>query len=232
MLKNHPRKKKNLLDYNATGNRVKSARMLTGCTRKAFSEKTGISAATLRVWEEPLAGRSGITKKGAERFTLILQSCGIYCTVEWLLLGKGPGPTLLNVDKETIFKNIEPITWGEEEAIFKDIEAFKANNPNPIVAIVTDGSMIPFYSYGDYVGGVKRTGQEINALIGCNCIIELPKITIVRKISLINNLGRYTLSALNIDSSIINPVITDTEIISAAKIIWHRSREQVKSIII
>lgn len=215
------------------GNRVKSARMLAGYSRCKFAEKSRISAATLRIWEEPPPNRGGITKKGVARLITTLQSCGIYCTMEWIWTGKGQGPAVINFDKGLITNEVEAVTWGEEEAIFKDIESFKANNSNPIVAVVSDGSMLPFYSYGDYVGGSKKQDGDIASLVGSNCIIELEDMTIIRRISRLDNVTMaFTLSALNVDSSISEPIMQTNKIISAAKIIWHRGRERAKNIIV
>jgi len=206
------------------GNRVKSTRMLAGYTRTAFSQISGISMATLRTWEDPTHGRRGITKKGAKRFINVVNNLGIYCTEEWLLLGKGPGSTIMDVIKNVSLDNNSTVTWGEEEAIFKDIESFKTNNPDPIVASIVDDSMLPFYSYGDYIGGSRKTGDNIAALIGLNCIIELQDKIVVRKISIIDNENKYVLTALNIKPSTVDAVIVRTDLVAASEIVWHRSR--------
>jgi transcriptional regulator with XRE-family HTH domain len=220
-------------DPMGSGKRVKSARMLAGCTRKHFAEKTGISAATLRIWEEPSLERGGISKKGAKRFISALHECGIYCTEDWLLHGKGTSPTILNFNNEKLFNEAEIVSWGEEESILKDIEAFKGNNPNPIVAIINDGSMLPLYSYGDYVGGIKRFAKDIVSLVGSNCIIELPNMTLVRKITRYDSSeNKYTLSILNPDTYTVEPIIQTNNIISAAKVVWYRCREKTKSIVV
>lgn len=215
------------------GNRIKSVRMLAGYNRKAFSKKTGISAVTLRVWEEPSSDRQGITENGVSRLITALEICGIHCTADWITHGIGSGPTLVDLDRSKILGNDQNvITWDEEEAIFKDIESFKSNNPDPIVAIIIDGSMLPFYCYGDYVGGTKRFGDDIISLSGLNCIIELQDLTLIRKLDFIEKEKIFTLSAINIDSSVKNPVIHNAEVISAAKIVWHRSKEKIRNIIV
>lgn len=214
------------------GNRIKSVRMLAGYSRKAFSDMTGISAATLRAWEEPIEKRRGITKKGAFRLVEALKGCNVFCTIEWILHGIGYGPKLIEMQDTSVLNGLNTVTWDEEESIFKDIESFKVNNINPIVAIIIDGSMLPFYSYGDYVGGLKRTGKEIVSLASSNCIVELPDLTLVRRIKSIQSDGYMTLSALNIDPHVTIPEIHTKQVVSAAKIIWHRSREKIRSIVV
>lgn len=215
------------------GNRIKSVRMLAGYNRKAFSQKTGISAVTLRAWEEPSSDRHGITEIGVTRLIKALVACGVHCTAEWITQGIGLGPTLIGIDKNKILgEDQDEVTWDEEESILRDIESFKSNNKNPIVAIIADGSMLPFYLYGDYVGGSKRFGNEIISLSGSNCIVELTDLTIIRKLMYIEEKNTFSLAAINIDPSVKNPVLHNVEVLSAAKIIWHRSKEKQKSIIV
>ncbi len=206
------------------GDRIKSARMLAGHTRQSFAESSGISANTIRAWEEPPANRNGITSNGAKRITEALNNGGVYCTEDWLLFGKGPGPTLIN-DAPSL-DDPDNIEWGQEEAVFRDINAFKSNNPSPLVTIITDDAMVPFYSYGDYVAGTRRVGDNIRALIGLNCIVEVGDRTLVRRISMVDQNNHYTLTALNMDPNIPDPVMSDVTINTAAQVVWHRSREK------
>lgn len=214
----------------SVGNRVKSARMLSGHSRRSFSAESSISMATLRAWEEPTAGRYGLTKKGAERFVSALNEMGVYCTTDWLLHGVGPGPNIIRTAHEMAL-DIEEVSWGEEEAILKDIEAFKRNNHDPIVAIVTDGSMLPKFSYGDYVGGCKVYGEEIKKLIGVTCIIGIDEKTVIRRLTSASG-SRYTLTALNQESTTVDTVITDIILKFAAEITWHRWRKKIQDITI
>ena len=120
------------------------------------------------------------------------------------------------------------ITWGEEESILKDINSFKSNNNDPIVAILTDGSMLPEYSYGDYVGGSRIYGDNIKELAGLNCIIQLEERTIIRKINLVDDM--YICTSVNQDKNIKDPILSDIKPVSAAEIIWHRWRKKIKDI--
>lgn len=205
----------------SAGNRVKSARMLSGHSRKAFADISGISMATLRAWEDPGDGRKGLTKKGADRLVKALNKAGISCSKKWLLHGEGIGPKPIGqyseiFTDEDVFKG-----WGEEEAIFKDIESFRANNIDGLIAIVNDDAMLPLYSPGDYVGGIKKTGNDIKNLIGINCIVEYEDSIIIRRITTEKN-GLYTLSVLNQDSTLENLVLVDVDISIAAEVTWHR----------
>ncbi|HVV67417.1 MAG TPA: helix-turn-helix transcriptional regulator [Gammaproteobacteria bacterium] len=207
------------------GQRIEKIRkMLIGHTRKEFAENTGISENTIKLWETPPAGRSGITQKGAKKFVDVIKKLGVTCTVDWIMTGKGHPPSSLAIQEHLTYKPTA-ITWDEEESILRDIEAFKSNNRNPIVVLVTDGSVLPIYFYGDYVGGSKRFDDDIDRLVGSICIVELENETIIRRISEKHPKRKYLLTAVNEDKSVSNPTITNAAIVSAAKIIWHRSRE-------
>lgn len=208
-----------------TSNRVKIVRMLTVCSRKEFSRITGISENTLKLWEEPAKNRHGITQKGALRLIEAVKNLDINCSFEWLMYGVGISPTITRMQKTKGTSKLEEKNWDEEESILKDIEAFKHNNLNAVVVIVTDGSLLPFYQYGDYVGGHKRTGLEIDSLIGSICITELAKGSVIRKIIEKNQDGSYNLLAVNVDKSVLQPYMQNVSLVSAAKIIWHRSRQ-------
>ncbi len=204
------------------GDRIKSARMLAGYTRKAFADKFSIPIPTIRAWEEPPVGRNGVTPSGVKRLIKVFHESGIYCSSDWILHGKGPGPTLL--DRYSDNEPEKQITWGEEESILRDIESFKQNNREAMVAVITDRSMQPYYSYGDYVGGAKKTGQDIRSLVGLNCIVEVRGKLMVRRISMLDAHGRYTLTAINMEQPGVDPVMTHVELSSAAQIVWHRGR--------
>lgn len=204
------------------GDRIKSARMLAGYTRKAFADKFSIPIPTIRAWEEPPNGRNGVTSSGVKRLIKVFHESGIYCTQDWILNGAGPGPTL--VDRYNDNTPEKAITWGEEEAILRDIESFKQNNRSAMVAVVTDRAMMPYYSYGDYVGGEKKTGQDIRSLVGLICIVEVLGKLLIRRISMVDANNRYTLTILNMDVLEADPVMSQVELNSAAQIVWHRGR--------
>jgi hypothetical protein len=196
--------------------------MLAGYTRKAFADKFSIPVPTIRAWEEPPVGRNGVTTSGIKRLIKVFHESGIYCTEEWILNGAGPGPTLVDRYNDTAPE--KAITWGEEEAILRDIESFKQNNRSAMVAVVTDRAMLPYYSYGDYVGGEKKTGKDIRLLLGLNCVVEVRNKLLIRRISMVDAHNRYTLTALNMEVPGADPVVTNVEISAAAQIVWHRGR--------
>lgn len=208
----------------SVGNRIKSARMLSGHSRISFSTISKISAATLRAWEEPNAGRYGLTEKGATRLINALRRCNINCTKKWLLHGIGGGPNLIGSNAKILDLQYENVNWGEEESILKDIAAFKSNNANTIVTMITDNVMLPFFSYGDYVGGCALSKKNIKKLIGFHCIIDIGNDLIVRTISACSK-NRCKVTSPN--PAFADSIINAAEIKVAAEIIWHRRRKLI-----
>lgn len=207
----------------AIGRRVKSSRMLAGLSRKDLNDKYGISAATLRSWEDPQGTRKGLTKKGALRLVSALSDAGITCTVSWLMTGVGQGPGPI---KPFFYPSEQGnVTWDEEESIFKEVEYFKEVNRAPIVALVGDRGMEPYYEKNSYVAGNKLSTNEIPNLIGLNCIVEtLDGNIFIRRLQKGEKEGFYTLTCLNPAQEIKDLLISNIALISAAEIVWYRKR--------
>ena len=77
--------------------------------------------------------------------------------MQWLLDGNGKSPALLDSEfapYPTIDNGIAPLL-AQENTIQKEVDFFKTNNPNAIVIMVSDDTMEPVYSSGDFVGGIQ-----------------------------------------------------------------------------
>ncbi len=219
------------IDPIVVGQRVRSLRALTGCTREIFEKNTGINAATLRIWECPTKKNHGLTIKGANRIINALQKMNIYCTSDWLFYGIGNGPITSNttnsplVSDDSLSQFIPDLLWEDEINIIREIEFFKRINKDATVISVTDDSMEPLYSIGDYVGGKKFFEEQILETLNHISIIELVDNTIlIRKIKSGSTSGKYNLICLNIDTTSAQPILFDQLIISSAPIIWVRKK--------
>ncbi|AWN75265.1 XRE family transcriptional regulator [Legionella anisa] len=206
-------------DSSAMGHRIKRARMLAGLSRKDLEEKHGISIHTLQSWE---LGRNPINKTKAGTLIEILHQYDVTCSIDWLLEGIGKGPSVI----ENEFQNYPSLadTIGDliasEQAIQKEIDFFKTNNPNAVVIRVSDDSMEPEYKVGDIVGGIKFINQEKNQCVGHNCIVETTEGIFFRR--LIKSEDKYLLVCNNNRTSVSDPVISPNLILSIAPVIWHR----------
>lgn len=218
-----------LIEKNLTnsGERLRRARILAGIsTRREFEKKYKISANTLQGWEQ---GKNPLSKKGAKRVIEALKAEGLLCSVEWLLEGSGMPPRPFEIlqsglnehDTKTTQTNIE-----EEQAIYNELQIFKAQNPNPIIITVSDDSMEPQFHAGDYIGGIQlRKPEEINKYLGQVCIVELSNHMILpRYIHQGTEPGTYTLSSTNFQSKHAPLNIINTRILSSAPILWHRRK--------
>ena len=159
-------------DTSAMGQRIKRARMLAGLSRKNLEEKHGISVHTLQSWE---LGRNPINKSKAANLIEILHQYDVSCSVNWLLEGTGKGPSVLQNE----FKNypfLDEVVDNlivSEQAIQKEIDFFKTNNPNAVVIMVSDDAMEPEYKSGDFIGGIKFIDRDKKSeCVGHDCIVE------------------------------------------------------------
>lgn len=216
-------------DLNDAGKRLKRARILAGIsTRREFQTKHNISANTLQGWEQ---GKNPLSEKGARRVVEAFKEEGLICSVEWLLSGNGMPPRpyeMLNTGLEEAAShdtNLATQNLQEEEAIYQETQVFKRHNQNAIVISVIDDAMDPYISVGDYVGGIRIRGDEINAFLENLCIVELEDHNIIaRFLHAGANPGTYTLSCTNPKTTVSMPNYHNVRIISAAPVVWHRRK--------
>lgn len=202
------------------GRRIKMARTLAGLSRKDLEDKYGISMHTLQSWE---LGRNPLTDKAASKLVEIFHRTGINCSMQWLLEGLGKSPALLESEftpYPPVDQDVSPLL-DKETGIQREIDFFKRNNPNALVIMVSDDTMAPRYSPGDFVGGVQYIiPQKINECTGQDCIIETSEGTFFRR--LVQRKNGYALVCLNPQTTTEEPVIFTKHILAATPIIWHR----------
>ncbi|MFT4059294.1 MAG: helix-turn-helix domain-containing protein [Legionella sp.] len=201
------------------GYRIKKARNLAGISRKDLENKYGISMHTLQSWE---LGRNPITEKAASKLVEIFHSTGVSCSAQWLLNGSGKSPSLLDAEftPYPVNKHISSLIT-QENTIQKEIEFFKTNNPNAVVIMVSDDTMAPIYSKGDFVGGVQYLNtSDIEECIGQDCVVEISEGVYFRR--LVKRQNGYALVCLNSQTTIEDPIIFSKKILAATPVIWHR----------
>lgn len=221
-----------LIEKNLTqpGDRLRRARVLAGIsTRREFEKKYHISANTLQGWEQ---GKNPLSKKGAKRVIEALKSEGLICSLEWLINGSGVPPRpfeMMNteISSETDLENLfNHLNLQEEQAIYQELQTFKAHNPNPIIITLSDDAMEPHFHAGDYVGGIRLSkAEDIQFCVGQPCIVELADhVILARYLHANNEAGTYTLSCTNFRSKAAPLNIVNAKILSAAPIVWHRRK--------
>ena len=206
-------------NLNTSGERIKLARNMLGLNRQDMERKFQISHNTLQAWE---IDRLPLSKKGATRLSKVLLGLGLICSEEWLLHGSGQFPFFLK-EKQEFFDNFD-----DEINILREAEVFRTLNPDPVVLMVPDDGMHPKFALGDYIGGNKRTGNDIKKLIGTDCIVtSIQGDTFIRRLLVGEKESCYTLSCINpyTDQP---PIISNIVLTSAAQVVWHRTKEILK----
>ncbi|MGB0895520.1 MAG: LexA family transcriptional regulator [Parashewanella sp.] len=201
--------------YQTPSSRVKNLRMMLGLSRKKFEEVTGISAATLQAWE---TDKTPLSTKGANKLVAAFETLNINSTADWLLLGEGFPPRYHQPESEC---------FELDARILKEVFYFEQNNPSPIVSIVCDDSMAPFYELGDYVGGCQLLPNKAEKLIGKDCIVTLETGQVVIRRVQQGKEGRLNLYSLNYETRAENAFISDCKIQRIAQVIWHRRTDAV-----
>lgn len=203
--------------------RLKAARSLAGYSnRKDFCAHFGLSYDTLDGWER---GKNPLTLKGARRIVESLKLVGIYCSEEWLMKGTGASPRPFQEIIPTLSLNPhESLNLFEQQLnLATELSTFTTLNKNSILTIIRDDSMLPFYEKGDYVGGIKLMGQEIEKAIHKRCIVEFSGTYIV--VGQLKKLHTtYQVCPGNKQAGIA-PTKEDSslKILSVAPILWHRT---------
>jgi len=214
----------------SSGERLKRARVLAGIsTRREFEEKYSISANTLQGWEQ---GKNPLSEKGARRVVDALKREGLICTVEWLIHGRGMPPRSFDAvnagmaDEMRNDPSLVDMNLREEENIYRETQIFKQQNPNSIVLTITDDAMEPYFSIGDYVGGIRLFHDEMDRFLGQLCIIEFENNLILpRHLQRGSQEGAFTASCTNPKTTAPPPLnLYDVKVISAAPILWHRKK--------
>jgi transcriptional regulator with XRE-family HTH domain len=189
--------------------------MQLGFSRREFADKCGFSAATLQAWED---GRYPVPKKSMVKYVKTLFDCGLITSPEWFINGEGLPPRPVN--------KLSLNCIAEKDAILREINFFETENKNPIITVITDDSMLPFYSIGDYVGGKLVPVDYAERYIGTFCILLLTTgETLVRKLSAGSEDGRFNLISTNLDTNAPSAFILNGEIVQLAQVIWHRKIE-------
>lgn len=205
--------------------RLKRIRNLANLTREELCATTDINQYTLVGWENARFG--GLSYKGAEKVIARIKKEGVHCTVEWLMEGRGSEPSVNPIP--TIPKE-ELCNLNEEVIMTYELEFFKAKNSLAVDLIVDDDGMLPQYHRGDIVAGKKRIGNEIEAVIGTDCIVQIKSGEILLRNIRGGKLKQgksYTLVCTNPFITRKPSVVSDVELIYAAPIIWHRKKDPI-----
>lgn len=205
--------------------RVKGLRKLTGLSRRKFAKEAGFAYSTLQHWEDP---EDGLPESTAREFLKVLPHFGIQCSYEWLMHGTGSAPEMLNHLQS--FVRQFPEIYGKEGQtpvdtlqVGKELLVFMDQSGNSIRLVVPDDAMEPRFIAGELVAGIRKYGQEIQSLIGQDCIVLIQGGDIYLRTILKGSVeGSYHLAPTNPRTYATKPFLYDVELVSAAPIVWAR----------
>jgi transcriptional regulator with XRE-family HTH domain len=208
---------KSALDI-ARAKRVLSLRKMTGLSRREFAKRYGIAPGTLQHWED-IHG-NGLTEKGARRLIAVLQSSGIYCSIEWLMQGLGKGPS---TDKESQTVLATYSSANEKTNVMTELDLFYQHYKEAIDCVILDDSMWPQYKINDWVAGNRYYGAAITQCLYQECIVMTTEGNLmVRELRPSELPNHYTLVCTNPRATVAKPIIYDVELVSVAPILWIR----------
>jgi transcriptional regulator with XRE-family HTH domain len=198
--------------------RLKTARSMTGLSRREIEARFGINEDTLSGWERAIHG--GLSAKGAGKIIEMLKACGIACSVEWLMFGIGLGPQL--IEHMHSDKILIPTPAQEHHHIIEELNLFKKHYQSVFSFIINDDGLSPFYVPGDYVAGIPLSThyKELNEKI---CIVQLNDGQILaRRLTIGPENQTIILSCINPQTKVKTPIIYNAQLILAAPISWIR----------
>lgn len=219
----------------ARARRLASLRGLMRLSRHAFAKRYGANARTLQNWEYGKSG--GISVHAAKKLVIAVQASGITgFTLEWLMYGIGEGPLVSehlyrdNLHDAVHTHSFSPEHDQESQHIIDEILLFRQHYfPQETVEyIVKDDAMAPRYLLGDHLAGVRHYGKAIINTLDWDCIVHTAQgDTLLRTVKPSQVDGCYTLRCQNPQTTIVQPMLYDVELVSAAPVVWVR-RKHIK----
>ena len=196
--------------YHGYGKKIKQLRFFAGyTTQKEFADKHNFSLNTLQSLENE---RIRLSNKQASVLHDIFFSEGIKFDINWL---RGNSAAQMDLGINSI--NIE-----DRDLIAKEIKFFSSLHKESVVYYNIDDSMLPFFSKGDYVGGIRVNILELEHKKGIYIVkAEEEPDLIIRKVEHeINDL--FNLCTTNLNSDVMPSFSKRKKILDAFKIIWIR----------
>ncbi len=211
----------------AKAERLVQLRKLAKLTRKDMAQLVGVAVSTYKGWENARFG--GIPAKRASLLADMLQIEGIQTSTDWLTCGTGDLPKKILCHQISQFqeavssdKPSSPETI-EQLRIKAELEFFCNNNNWETLSLtVADDAMAPYFLLGDIVAGIKIPSNNIDEVLGLNCIVRTKNNKILlRQIQKSNTKNLFTLLCTNINSKQ-QFILQDVELTDIAPIVWLR----------
>lgn len=216
------------LSPKAKGKRLRIVRHMAGFENiellmEKYQANYPVSYGTWRGWEA--GAGEGLSEKGADKACKIFAEEGILCTTAWLLYGAGKGPQFIPTfdPNNTGWQAIINTTDNKKQTdILEELSFFRQHHSDTLDFVIPDDTMAPRFIQGEYVAGIKRTGNLMEKVLGQDCIIQtVSGDTLVRNLREKTGNSTYTLACSNTQQTN-KPFLYDVHIIGLAPIIWQR----------
>lgn len=166
------------LGVNAAQMRAANLRLIRHMTQltvdeliKKYQADYKISASAWKGWEH--ATRGGLSRRGASIVTAICVKEGIFFHPDWLYYNIGSPPRFaMAATRMRSYASESFLALKQGKFIAEELSLFQQHYPEAIHMTVEDECMLPHFLPGDYVAGLPYTGQDIQKLIGQDCIVQ------------------------------------------------------------
>ena len=198
-----------------------------------FERKTGKHYSTIQHWID--VNKNGLPETSLNEFLNCLKVCGIECSHEWMMYGKGAAPKKIDAitriaGDEVSQRRLKKNRTDEVQThrIAEELNAFLQWDREAVSYVVPDDAMEPRFINGEIVAGIRRYGIELEKLIGQDCIvlIENHGEFCLRTLRKGNLPGRFHLAPTNSDTHVTQAFIPDVKVVSAAPVIWTRRKDR------
>lgn len=159
-----------------TGLRIKAARTLTNLNQESFADRFKFSYPSVKNWE---LGRSIPRDDTVVKIIDALFECGVQTSRDWLLFGTGSGPN--HIAEGFDGPSYQDLPKAEIADFSQEIAQFERvcvkNNMRPLVAVVSDDLMRPFFFKGDILGAesfeLKALGSKSDLFFEYPYLVEI-----------------------------------------------------------
>jgi hypothetical protein len=217
-----------ILSPKAKGKRLRIARHMAGFENiellmEKYQGKYPVSYGTWRGWEA--GAGEGLSEKGADNACKIFAEEGVLCTTAWLTHAVGKGPQLVSLfdGSNSAFQQFADLPEHKQQTnVLEELSLFKQHYPDTLDFVIPDNTMAPRFIIGEYVAGIKCTGNMIEKTLGKDCIIQTTSGEIfVRNLREKTGKNSYTLACTNMPETN-KPFLYEISIQGLAPIIWQR----------
>ena len=219
------------LSEEARAKRLRVLLDMVPLTVEAFCKKYGFSSTTVKYWMRAKGG--GLTGKGAQRIVEATLREGVLCQAFWLMSGKDSFPQYIDVRQQKQVKKSLKLLPRDYylKKMNEEIDLFCRSYENTIILQIYDDGMNAPFNINDYVGGILVYGNNIQTLVGDDCIVETADHQhLCRRITQGTEIDHYNLVCTNQRTTVTTPNQYNVKLNGAAMISRFWKKEPLSGI--